>query len=116
MRRSLMTAFAATLVFGVGASAEDGDLSSVTMRVLDDVSDIEAVILELDANRGEDEEGSERGDAQSDGASTPERNAAEAATEDRFAKPREELHDPDDDERREGKLEDNDVEQPSPVP
>ena len=30
------------------------------MRVLDDVSDIDAVVLELDANRGEDEDGAER--------------------------------------------------------
>ena len=47
-----MMAFAATLVFGVGAAAQDNDLSGVTMRVLDDVSDVDAVILELDADRG----------------------------------------------------------------
>ena len=116
MRRSLMMAFAATLVFGVGAAAQDNDLSGVTMRVLDDVSDVDAVILELDADRGESEGGSEGDGARPDDASSAQRNAAESGPPDRFAAPRAELHDPDDDERSEGKLEDNDVEQPAPTP
>lgn len=118
MRRTLTMTLAATLIVGFGsASAQDGDLAGVTMRVLDDVSDIDAVILDLDASRGEGEDGSERDGAQSDEATSAERNAAEPANEDRFAKPREELHEPDDDERSEGKLEDNDVERPAaPTP
>jgi hypothetical protein len=116
MRRSWVTALAATLVSGVGASAQDGDLAGVTMRVLDDVSDVDAVILELDSSRGEGEDASARGGAQSDDASSAKRQAAEPAPPDRFAEPRKELHDPDDDERSEGKLEDNDVEQPAPAP
>jgi len=117
MRRTLTMTLAATLIVGFGSvAAEDGDLAGVTMRVLDDVSDIDAVILELDASRGEGEDGAERDGAQSDEASSAERNAAGPANEDRFAKRREELHDTDDDERSEGKLEDNDVEQPAPTP
>jgi hypothetical protein len=117
MRRTLIMTLAVT--FGLGAAsafAQDGDLSGVTMRVLDDVSDVDAVILELDANRSEGEDASERGGAGSDDASSAEREAATPTTPDRFAEPRKELHDPDDDERSEGKLEDNDVEQPAPTP
>ena len=117
MRRALIMTFAATLgLSAASAFAQDGGLSAVTMRVLDDVSDVDAVILDLDTNRGEGEEASERGGAPSDDASSAEREAAEPATPDRFAEPRKELHDPDDDERSEGKLEDNDVEQPAPAP
>ena len=116
--RRFITALAATLAYGaIGAFAQDGDLAGVTMRVLDDVSDIDAVILELDGNRGEDAGASEGDDARPDEASSAERSAAESAEKDRFAEPREELHDPDDDERSEGRLEDNDVERPAaPTP
>ena len=115
MRRPLITTFAATLVLGFGsASAQDGDLAGVTMRVLDDVSDIRAVILDLDASRGESEEGEQSGRA--DETDSAERGAAEAASEDRSAE-RAPLHSPDHDEDSEGKLEDNDVEVPAaPTP
>jgi hypothetical protein len=125
MRPSLITAFAATLVFGaVGASAQNGNLGGVTMRVLDDVSDIDAVILELDANRADGEEGAERDGRRepSGDADAADANAAEprdaAAEEDRLdeRREREELHDPDDDERGEGRLEDRDVERPAVPP
>jgi hypothetical protein len=117
MRRRFITALTATVAFGaIGVFAQDGDLSGVTMRVLDDVSDIDAVILELDGNRGEDADGSERDAADSGEESSADRSAAEAE-KDRFAEQRAELHDPDDDERSEGKLEDNDIERPAaPTP
>jgi len=118
MRRPLITTFAATLVLGFGsASAEVGDLAGVTMRVLDDVSDIRAVILDLDASRGESEEGAQSGRARADETDSAERGAAEAAaaaSEDRSAE-RAPLHSPDHDEDSEGKLEDNDVEVPAPA-
>ena len=123
MRRSFSTILGAALVCGCGgAFAQGGELSGVTMRVLDDVSDVDAVILALDANRGESEEGAE-GDgrrARSDEAPAADAGPGASADEDHLDERRDrtELHDPDDDERSEGKLEDNDVEQPAvpPVP
>ena len=114
MRRPFIAIFAATLALGYGsASAQGGDLAGVTMRVLDDVSDIDAVVLELDANRGDEAESAERGRAGADGADPAERDAAQPAAteEDRLDERRESeaLHEPDHDERSEGKLEDNDV-------
>ena len=123
MRLRFSTILGAALVCGGNAFAQGGDLSGVTMRVLDDVSDVDTVILELDANRGEGEEGAARGghrvgdEAQ---AADAERPAGESADEDRLdeRRDRKDLHHPDDDERSEGKLEDHDVEQPAvpPVP
>ena len=115
MRLRFSTILAAALACGCGSAfAQGGDLSGVTMRVLDDLSDVDTVILELDANRGEGEEGDE---AQ---AADAERPAGESAEEDRLdeRRDRKDLHHPDDDERSEGKLEDHDVEQPAvpPVP
>lgn len=117
MGRPLTTIFAAALAGAFGsAAAQDGGLSGVTMRVLDDVGDIDAVILELDGNRGEGED-SDAGEG--DSAEREAEQAAEAE-EERLdgRREREELHDPDDDERSEGRLEDNDVERPAvpPVP
>ena len=115
MRRPLLTTFAAALVCGVGsASAQDGDLAGVTMRVLDDVSDIRAVILDLDASRGGSEEGAQDGRARADEGDAAERGAAEAAaSEGDRTRERAPLHSPDHDEDSEGKLEDNDVEVPA---
>ena len=115
MRLRFSTILAAALVCGCGSAfAQGGDLSGVTMRVLDDVSDVDTVILELDANRGEGEEGTEAADADAERA--PGTNAEEDRLDER--RDRKDLHHPDDDERGEGKLEDNDVEQPAvpPVP
>jgi hypothetical protein len=124
MRLRFSTILGAALACGCGSAfAQGGDLSGVTMRVLDDVSDVDTVILELDANRGEGEEGADgrrgvRGDDAD--AADAERPAGESAEEDRSDEPRDskDLHHPDDDERSEGKLEDHDVEQPAvpPVP
>ena len=122
MRRRWITTSAATLVFAFGsAAAQDGDLAGVTMRVLDDVSDIRAVILDLDASRGANEEGDQgsrpRAD-EADEADAAERGAGEAAaSEGDRSRERAPLHSPDHDEDSEGKLEDNDVEVPAaPTP
>ena len=119
MPRSLSTIFGAALVMWCGSAlAQSGDLTGVTMRVLDDVSDVHKVILELHANRGEEEA------AEGDGRRARADEAASADSETPGARADEErrdadaLHHPDDDERSEGKLEDNDVEHPAvpPVP
>jgi hypothetical protein len=115
MRLHPSTAFMAALVCACGSAfAQTGDLSGVTMRVLDDIADIDAVVLELDANRGAGEEGNE-----ADGADRPAEQAPGAAGDEDALDERHdgrELHDPDEDERSEGKLEDNDVERPAVPP
>jgi len=122
MRRALSTILGAALVIGGGSAfAQGGDLAGVTMRVLDDVSDANAVVIELGASRGESEEGADRdGGGRGNDANAAAEDAARAAEDESLDEPRAraDLHDPDDDERAEGKLEDNDVEQPAvpPVP
>ena len=118
MRRSLSTIIGAALLMVCGgAVAQSGDLAGVTMRVLDDVSDVHKVVLELHANRGEEEEAAER-----DGRRANAGEAASADSETRGARADEErrdadaLHHRDDDENSEGKLEDNDVERPAVPP
>jgi hypothetical protein len=110
MRRPFITLLAATLAFAAAAAHAQGDLGGVTMRVLDDVSDIDAVVLELDANRGDGEEAADAA-ADGDAAQTPDAGAEE----DRLDESRDgdELHDPAVDERAEGRLEDRDVERPA---
>ena len=116
MARSFSTILGATLAMGCGgALAQGGDLAGVTMRVLDDVSDVRAVVIELDANRGESEEGADRASE----ANAPDGDAAQAPgtrAEDDEPRRHADLHDPDDDEDAEGKLEDNDVERPAAPP
>jgi hypothetical protein len=120
MQHRSISFLAATLAFAAAtARAQGGDLAGVTMRVLDDVSDIDAVVLELDANRGEDPDGAERdsrtsSDGQAAGVDSAEAPAA-ADDDDRLDDSRkaDELHDPDIDERSEGRLEDRDVERPA---
>jgi hypothetical protein len=118
MQRLSLTFLAAALVLAAAtARAQGGDLAGVTMRVLDDVSDIDAVILALDPSRAEDEEGA----GLSSGASSDEPAADEepvdatAGAEDGRLDDRSEteLHDPDADERSESRLEDRDVERPA---
>ena len=120
MRRSLSTILGAVLVIGCGSAfAPSGELAGVTMRVLDDARDVEAVIIELGANRGEGEEGADRdGAARGDDASAAAEDAARTGKDQSLDEPRAraDLHDPDDDERAEGKLEDNDVERPAVPP
>src|SRR5262245_57124808 len=77
MSRSFSTILGATLVMACGSAlAQGGDLAGVTMRVLDDVSDVHAVVIELDATRGESEEGADR-----DGRARDEANAAADAAQ-----------------------------------
>jgi hypothetical protein len=119
MQRLSLTFLAAALALAAAAArAQGGDLAGVTMRVLDDVSDVDAVVLELDSSRAEDEDGAGR----SSGASSDEPAAdgepvdisAAGVEEDRFDDPSEaELHDSDVDERSESRLEDRDVERPA---
>jgi hypothetical protein len=122
MRRQATMAFAA-LVVGSAALAQDGDLAGVTMRVLDDLRDVDAVVLELDGSRSAAAEGAAGEDGE-DGADAEQRgrDAAsrdEAAAEDaRRAerRDRDALHDVDADERSEGRLEDRDVERSTAPP
>jgi hypothetical protein len=122
MQRQARLSLATALILGSGSAlAQNGDLAGVTMRVLDDIGDVAAVVLELDTNRGEGEEsaagdhGAAR-DAAADDEDQPRdadrRDDAVAAGEERGAERRErdELHDADADERGEGRLEDRDVE------
>ena len=117
MRQSLNTILGAALVIGCGSAfAQGGDLAGVTMRVLDDVSEVDAVVIELGANRGEGEEGADRDGRARDAANAADADATQApAARAEADEPRRhaDLHDPDDDENAEGKLEDRDVEQPA---
>jgi hypothetical protein len=92
MQRQALMFLAAALGFSA-AYAQDGALAGVTMRVLDDVSGLDAVIIELDAN--EDKEAAE--------AERPEVDAAAEA--DRVA-----------DGRDAAAQEDSDVERPAAPP
>ena len=116
MRLRLSTILGPALVCACGgALAQGGDLAGVTMRVLDDVSDVDTVILALDANRGAGEEGADEAKgADADAKRAPEASAEQDRLDER--RDRAQLHDPDDDERSEGKLEDNDVERPAAAP
>jgi hypothetical protein len=130
MQRQARLALATALLLGSsGALAQDGALAGVTMRVLDDLRDVDAVVLELDANRGTEAEDGERATADGEQRRTDgeaqrgerSRDAAArdtAATEERRERTR--LHDVDADERAEGRLEDRDLERstqpPPPAP
>jgi hypothetical protein len=119
MQRRTILSTAMALAFSAGAFAQDGDLSRVTMRVLDSLDDAEAVVLELDADRAESEQGAvsnDRGAANDDEVS---RDAASAeADEDALRdlrRERDELRE-DDDDRAEGRREDRDIERPATPP
>jgi hypothetical protein len=62
--RLWFTLFAAPLIFSCAhALAQSGDLAGVTMRVVDDLSGIDAVVLELEAvpaESAEEEDAAER--------------------------------------------------------
>jgi hypothetical protein len=111
MQRNALTTLSLALILGgsSGALAQAGDLGGVTMRVLDDLSDIDAVVLDIRAERGAtDEGGDERRDTERDDAATagPDGDAVRAPAD------RHDLEDAEDEEHGEGELEDNDVEQP----
>jgi hypothetical protein len=115
MQRQALVSIAALLTLGSDLGlAQAGDLAGVTMRVLDDVRDVDAVVLALDADGGE-------GAAEGAAAAAAARRASAAETaegERRELRPeRDELHGVDDDERGEGRLEDRDVERAAvPMP
>jgi hypothetical protein len=56
MQRQISRVGAAALVFGAASAlAQSGDLAGVTLRVLDDVSGLNAAVIELDAGSGDAE-------------------------------------------------------------
>ena len=117
MHRQAPMPLAVMLGFGAAtAFAQGGDLSRVTMRVLDDISDVDAIVVALDANGGDGEEAASSAgrDAGAEDGDPPA--AAAADGERRELRGRDELHDVDDDERSEGRLEDRDVERPAVPP
>jgi hypothetical protein len=122
MRRQALTMVAAALCFGAASAlAQSGDLSGVTMRVLDDLSGVDAVVLELDASRGEGEQGAEEQRRDSEARDDEDRDTAtrDDAAEDarrELGAEGDDLHEADDDERSEGRLEDRDVERPAVPP
>jgi hypothetical protein len=85
MQRQTLLALA--LVFGsLNAVAQDGSLAGVTMRVVDDISGLDAVVLELDAGRPEDADGAEA-DGRDHGAHDGERSRGAARDGERPAAP-----------------------------
>jgi hypothetical protein len=118
MQRKALLSLAIALTMGCAttAFAQDDDLSGVTLRVLDDVSDIDAVVIAIREERhegeshdGERTDGEAGGDhEESDGADRGdgEDDLADADREDRG---RHDLEGEDHDER-ESDLEDHDVE------
>jgi hypothetical protein len=122
MQGQALRSLVATLAFGsAGAYAQGGDLAGVTMRVLDDLSGVDAVVLELDSSRGEGEAAAASNDGEAaaqDATRSPDaaQNDAEAADSGAERRERPNLHDVDRDERGEGRLEDRDVERPAVPP
>jgi hypothetical protein len=88
MQRQTLMVLTVALAFRAATGfAQDGALAGVTMRVVDDVSALDAVILELDADSGEGEKAAEPNVREADAASVDE---ADAATERRDAAAQEE--------------------------
>ena len=113
MQRQALMALAATLTFGSAGALAQGSLAGVTMRVLDDLSDIDAVVLELDANRAAGDESSATDGPEAAPAEEAGDTAPAEPTERELGDDTDELHHVDDDERSEGRLEDRDVERPA---
>jgi hypothetical protein len=123
MQRYALTIAAGTLVLGsLPALAQSGDLAGVTMRVLDDLRDVETVVLSLDATpEATDAPAAGADRARESQSAEPSRDAArdEAAADDaRRAERRERdaLHDRNVDERGDGRLDDRDVERSTAPP
>jgi len=129
MQRKALLTLAIALAMGCASTAfaQDDDLSGVTLRVLDDVSDIDAVVLSIDRERdgaeGADGEHRDGDRADGDGRDGDARDGADREGDERgdgdrddAARDREdrddhdELEDDDHLERGEGGLEDHDVE------
>jgi len=120
MQRRRVCSVAAALVFGsASAVAQDRDLSNVTMRVLDDLRGVDAVVIELDANRGEGEEGAESDGRDAATSDASARDGARAESDEDawrdLRSDRDDLHEHDDD-RSERRREDRDVERPAVPP
>lgn len=105
MQQNALAALSLALVLGSASSAlaQGGDLGGVTMRVLDDVSDIDAVVLEIGDERGAAEDGAadEGPDVERDGGAAGEAARERGGLDD--------IEDAEDDEHAEGEIEDNDV-------
>jgi hypothetical protein len=119
MQRTALALAAIALGAATGASAQDG-LGGVTMRVLDDVSEVDAVVIDLGAQNAEQRrEGGEAREADTATDAEPERDAgADAAREEERREQRERIErDAGEElERRERALEDRDVERvPAPA-
>lgn len=112
MRRQALVSIAVVLAGGAGSAlGQGGELAGVTMRVLDDLGGVDAVVLALDAGgNGEEAAESEGRDAASAVDSDP------AAERRDLRRERDGLHDSDVDERSEGRLEDRDVERRIDLP
>ena len=77
MQRQTLMVLAAALAFrGATGFAQDGALAGVTMRVVDDISALDVVILELDADSSEGEKAAEANVREADAASVNEADAA----------------------------------------
>jgi hypothetical protein len=119
MQRQALTTLALALALGAGgAAAQNGNLAGVTMRVLDDLKGVDAIVIELDASAGESEESSDGGAGRGGGADRDAAAQRDEATEEPrdLSRRSDEIHDTDRDERGEGRLEDRDVARPAVPP
>ena len=95
MQQQASMALAATLAFAAASAlAQGGSLAGVTMRVLDDISGIDAVVLELDADSAA---GSESNTADVPEPTKPAEEAGETSPDeppDREREPRNETDEP----------------------
>lgn len=116
-RPARMTLAAALTCVAAATLAQGGGLSSVTMRVLDDVSGVDAVVRAFEANGGEGREPAEHAAAAE--AGDPGRESAATSVEGErgdLRRERDAQHDRADDERGEGRPEGHDVERPAVPP
>jgi hypothetical protein len=108
MQRKALTSLAIALAtaFASSAFAQEG-LDGVTMRVLDSVEDVDAIVIALDSRAG-DEEGERAEEPRREREGAEERDERSRADDD--DERRSDLLDDHDEERGEGDLEDRDVE------
>ncbi len=78
---------AAFAICAASAGAQDDALAGVTMRVLDDLSGLDAVILELDAARTADDEPAQPAEADAERAAEPSDAPAPPQNAERPAEP-----------------------------
>lgn len=87
-RHRLEFLVAAFAICAASAVAQDGALAGVTMRVLDDLSGLDAVILELDAAPDADDEPAPPAEADAERAAEPIDAPAPPQDAERPAEPR----------------------------